>query len=40
MATAFIESYREHGDPLPEEVRKAAIEMAEDEALGEVMVAG
>ncbi len=40
VATAFIDSYRERGDSLPEEVRLAAQEMEADEALGEVMVAG
>ena len=39
VATAFIESCRDRGDPLPREVAAAAEDLGEDRADGEVMVA-
>jgi len=40
VATAVIEAYRQRGQPLPREVREAAIEVSSDQVSGEVMVAG
>ena len=39
VATTFIESCRDHGNPLPPEVTAAAEDVDEDRAIGEVMVA-
>ena len=39
VATAFIESYRECGDPLPREVAMAAEDVEDDRTVSEVMVA-
>jgi predicted RNase H-like HicB family nuclease len=38
VATAFIESHRDHGDPLPPEVERAASE-ADSPTVSEVLVA-
>jgi predicted RNase H-like HicB family nuclease len=38
VAAAFIESYRDYNQPLPEEVEKLAID-ASDTAVGELLVA-
>jgi predicted RNase H-like HicB family nuclease len=40
VATAFLESYREHGDPLPPEVEATALESAQSSIIGEVLVVG
>lgn len=40
VATAFLESYKEHGDPLPPEVEATALESADSVVTGEVLVAG
>lgn len=39
VATAFIESYRDRGDPLPAEVAQAVVKLAASETLSEVLVA-
>ena len=39
VTTAFIESHRAHGDPLPPEVTAAAVDVGEHRGVGEVMVA-
>jgi len=39
VATAFIESYRDRGEPLPEKVEAAIVDAQQHEGLGEVMVA-
>ena len=39
VATAFIESYRDRGDPLPPEVEAAAHETAGSHTVSEVLVA-
>ncbi len=39
VATAFIESYRNRGEPLPEKVEAAIVDAQKYEGLGEVMVA-
>jgi predicted RNase H-like HicB family nuclease len=38
VTSAFIDSYREHGDPLPDGVQEMAIETG-DETIGEVLIA-
>ena len=38
VAAAFLESYREHGDPLPAEVEQLATETG-DETTSEVLIA-
>ena len=38
VATAFIESCRERGDPLPREVAMAAEDVEDDRTVSEVMV--
>lgn len=39
VTTAFIESHRAHGDPLPPEVAAAAVDLRERRGVGEFMVA-
>lgn len=39
VTTAFIESHRAHGDPLPPEVAAAAVDVDEHRGVSEVMVA-
>ncbi len=39
VATAFIESHRAHGEPLPPEVAAAAVDVRGQRGVGEVMVA-
>ncbi len=39
VTTAFIESHRAHGDPLPPEVVAAAVDVGEHRGVSEVMVA-
>ncbi len=39
VTTAFIESHRAHGDPLPPEVAAAATDVGEHRGVSEVMVA-
>ena len=39
VATAFIESYRDRGDPLPPEVEAAAQESSGPDAISEVLIA-
>ena len=39
VATAFIESYRDRGEPLPPEVETAAQDSAGPDAVSEVLVA-
>lgn len=39
VATAFIESYRDRGEPLPEKVVAAIVDPEKHRDLGEVMVA-
>lgn len=38
VAAAFVESYRNHGDPLPDEVEALAID-SDDEVVSEVLIA-
>jgi predicted RNase H-like HicB family nuclease len=38
VASAFIDSYREHGDPLPEGVEDLAVDSG-DEAASEILIA-
>lgn len=38
VAAAFIESHKEHGDPLPDEVEQLAVDSG-DEAVSEVLIA-
>ena len=39
VATAFIESYRDRGDPLPSQVVAAVVDASEHQGFSEVMVA-
>ena len=39
VATAFVESHRERGDPLPSEIEDAAENLSGPDGVGEVLVA-
>ena len=39
LATAFIESYRDRGDPLPQQVQAAVSEAVNAQILSEILVA-
>ena len=39
LATAFIESYQDRGDPLPQQVQSAVSEAVEPRMLSEILVA-